>query len=89
MIKGQAIADFLVNHPVPENSILYEAIIDEITEVIAASRDEVWQMFFDGATRIGPNGKVIARAVKVFISPENYVLPYAYLLIEPCSNNMF
>jgi len=24
----------------------------------------------------------------VFISPENHVLPLAFLLIEPCSNNV-
>jgi len=30
--------------------------------------DDVWQMFFDGASRIGPTGKIIAGVGMVFIS---------------------
>jgi len=32
-IKGQAMTDFLVDHPVPENSKLYDDLLDEIAEV--------------------------------------------------------
>lgn len=45
-------------------------------------------MFFDGAARIRPKGKVITEVGIAFISPENNVLPYPYSLIEPCSNNV-
>jgi len=59
-VKGQALADFLVAHPVPESSKLHEEISDEIFESNMISEDEVWQMFIDGALRIGPKGKIIA-----------------------------
>ena len=52
------------------------------------SEDDVWQMFFDGASRTGPIGKIIARAGVVFVSPENHILPRAFSLTEPCSNNI-
>ena len=45
-------------------------------------------MFFDGASRIGPKGKIIAGVGVVFISPQNHVLPRAFSLMEPCSNNV-
>jgi len=45
-------------------------------------------MFFDGASRIGPKGKIIAGVGVVFISPQNHVLPRAFSLTEPCSNNV-
>ena len=46
------------------------------------------QMFFDGASRIGPKGKIIAGVGVVFISPQNHVLPRAFSLTESCSNNV-
>ena len=47
-------------HPVPESSKLHEDISDEVFESNVTSENEVWQMFFDGASRIGPKGKIIA-----------------------------
>jgi len=35
-----------------------------------------------------PYGKIIARVRVVFIMPENHVLPRAFSLTEPCSNNV-
>jgi len=52
------------------------------------SEDEVWQMFFDGALRTDPKGRIIAGVGVVFISPQNHVLPWAFSLTEPCSNNV-
>jgi len=40
-IKGQALADFLAVHPVPERSKLHEDIPDEIFESNMISEDEV------------------------------------------------
>ena len=48
--KGQALAEFLATHPIPESSKLYEDILDEVFESNITSEDEVWQMFFDGAS---------------------------------------
>ena len=50
--------------------------------------DDVWQMFFDGASRTRLKGKIVAGVGVVFISPENHVLPRAFLLTEPCSSNV-
>lgn len=88
VVKGQAIVDFLVDHPVPENSKLYEAIFDEAMIMNITSQHEVWKMFFDGYERMRPKGKVIAKAGIVFISTKNDALPYPYLLTELCSNNV-
>jgi len=50
-IKGQALADFLVAHPVPESSKLHEDILNEVNEANITSSDDVWQLFFDGKNR--------------------------------------
>jgi len=87
-IKGQALAEFLAAHLVPENSKLHEDISDEVFESNVTSEDEVWQMFFDGASRIGPKGRIITGMGVVFISPQNHILPRAFYLTEACSNNI-
>jgi len=45
-------------------------------------------MFFDGASRTGSKGKIVARVGVIFVSPENHVLSRAFSLTEPCSNNV-
>jgi len=45
-------------------------------------------MFFDGASRIGPKGKIVARVGVVFISHENHVLPCAFSLMKSVSSNV-
>jgi len=60
-IKGQALVDFLAAHPVSESSKLHEGIPDEFIKVNITSSDDVWQLFFDGASRTGPKGKIVAR----------------------------
>ena len=59
-IKGQALADFLAAHPVSESSNLHEDIPDENFESNMISEDEVWQIYFDGTSRIGPKDKITA-----------------------------
>lgn len=47
----------------------YESISDETTDTnTTISKNEVWQIFFDGASRMGPKEKNIAGAMVVFIS---------------------
>jgi len=87
-IKGQALADFLVAQPVLESSKLHEDILNEVIEANITSSDDIWQLFFDGASKTGPKGKIIARVRVVFISLENHILPHAFALTEPCSNNI-
>ena len=60
-IKGQAIADFLAEHPDPRAVKLYEDLPDEIAEVCLTQtsfESQVWQLFFDGASRTSPKGHV-------------------------------
>jgi len=45
-------------------------------------------LFFDGTSRSGPKGKIVAGVGVVFISPENHVLHRAFSLTESCSNNV-
>ena len=48
----------------------------------------MWQLFFDGASRIGPEGNFVAGVRVVLISPHNYVILRAFSLTKPCSNNV-
>jgi len=88
MVKGQALTDFLVAHPVPELSKLHEDILDEVIEANVTLGDDVWQMFLDGASRTGPTYKIIARVGVVFVTSENHILPCAFSLTKSCSNNI-
>jgi len=81
-IKGQTLADFLIAHPVIED------ILDEVIEAKKTSEDKVWQIFFDGASRMGLKGKIVARVGVVFVSPHNRTLSRAFLLTKPYSNNV-
>ena len=90
-IKGQDAADFLADHPVLETSKLYDDLPDEIAEVNlsnVSSKEQVWQIFFDGASRTSPEGNIIAGVGVVLIFPLNYVIPRAFLLTELRSNNI-
>jgi len=87
-IKVQALVNFLLAHPIPESSKLHADIPDEVIEANITSSDDVWQLFFDGASRTEPKGKIVAVAGVVFISLENHVLPCAFSLTEPYSNNV-
>src|SRR5436853_959619 len=62
-IKGQAITDFMAENPASGLAKLYEDIPDEIAEVrvVQTTReDQVWQMFFDGASRVNPSRQLAA-----------------------------
>jgi len=37
---------------------------------------------------MSPEGNVVASVGVVLISPHNYVIPRAFFLMEPCSNNI-
>ena len=43
VVKGQALADFLAAHLVPESSKLHENIPDEIFKSKMISEDDVWK----------------------------------------------
>ena len=71
-VKEQAVADFLADYPISENSKLYADLSDKITEVNAintSSEEQVWQLFFDEALRTNPEGNIIAGVGVVYLSP--------------------
>ena len=88
-IKGQAVADFLADHPVSESTKLYDDLPDEIAEVRITQtsfEEQVWKLFFDGISRTGPRENIIAGVGVVLVPPQNYVIPHEFSLIESCSN---
>ena len=85
------VAEFLAEHPDPRATKLYEVLPDEVAEVCRTQTSferQMWQLFFDGASRTGPQGHVIAGVGVILVSPQNYVIPRAFSLTEPCSNNV-
>ncbi|KAB5519344.1 hypothetical protein DKX38_023663 [Salix brachista] len=80
-IKGQALADFLADHPILDEWKFSEDLPDE--DVLFIELSEPWKMFFDGAAR--QNG---AGAGVIFITLEGEVLPFSFSLTNCCCNNM-
>ena len=71
-MKGQAVADFLAEYPNSRAIELYEDLLDEVAEVCTTQTSfgrQVWQLFFDGALRTGPQGHVIVGVGVVLVSP--------------------
>ncbi|XP_074298577.1 uncharacterized protein LOC141629485 [Silene latifolia] len=80
-IKGQSLADFLADHPVPAKWELRDDLPGE--EIFYVDVLPPWQMYFDGAARRDEAGASV-----VFLSPEGHMLPYSFVLTELCSNNV-
>jgi len=89
-IKGHDMADFLADHPVSGASKLYGDLPDEIVEINlinASSEEQVWQLFFDGTLEQILREYYSSCGV-ILISPHNYVIPCAFSLTKPCSNDV-
>src|SRR5204863_4744444 len=87
--KGQAIADLLAENPRSNSAILFEELPHEIAEVHSAQANpSVWQMYFDGASRTIPRVGLVAGVGIILISPQTHVIPRAFSLTEPCTNNV-
>ncbi|KAG9447538.1 hypothetical protein H6P81_013666 [Aristolochia fimbriata] len=80
-IKGQALANFLADHPVPSEWELTEEFPDE--EIFLVEILPPWKMYFEGAAR--RNG---AGAGVFFVLPKDNLLPYSFVLTQNCSNNV-
>ena len=78
-IKGQALADFLAAHPIPDNMQLPDDFPDDDVLSIETSS---WQLYFDGASR-----KRGAGAGIVLVTPSGGLIPYSFSLLALCSNN--
>ncbi|XP_019176554.1 PREDICTED: uncharacterized protein LOC109171913 [Ipomoea nil] len=79
-VKGQALADFLADHPILAEWELSDDLPDEDVFVIEVLPP--WKMYFNGASH-----REGAGAGVVFVTPEGEVLPYSFTLTEQCSNN--
>ncbi|KAM2359444.1 hypothetical protein ACFX1X_008155 [Malus domestica] len=80
-VKGQALADFLADHPIPADWKISDDLPDE--EVFYIDIFPRWTMFFDGSARADGAGAGV-----VFMSPQRQILPYSFQLSELCSNNV-
>ncbi|XP_019157455.1 PREDICTED: uncharacterized protein LOC109154025 [Ipomoea nil] len=80
-VKGQALADFLADHPIPAEWELSDDLPDE--DVLVIEILPPWKMYIDGASH-----REGAGAGVVFVTPEGEVLPYSFTLTEQCSNNV-
>src|SRR4051812_17146870 len=90
-IKGQAIIDFMVENPAFGPEKIYEDITNEIAEVHMVQtslEDQVWKMFFDGASRVNPSRVLVAGVIPRNKHPDQiffiiiYVYFYAYILVR-------
>ncbi|KAG9446513.1 hypothetical protein H6P81_012641 [Aristolochia fimbriata] len=79
-IKGQALANFLADHPVLAEWELTEEFPDE--EIFLGEVLPPWEMYFNGAARRSGAGAEV-----LFISPWKDLLPYSFVLTRTCSNN--
>ncbi|WP_170284064.1 RNase H-like domain-containing protein, partial [Flagellimonas olearia] len=86
-IKGQALADFLAEHPLPKDSPLRDDLPDEpVYNVETFSPKASWDMYFDGATRTNEKRELISGVGILFVSPGKYMIPHAFSLLESCTN---
>ena len=80
-VKGQALADFLADHPVPSDWEYSDDFLDE--DVFYIEVMPPWMMFFDGAARLEGAGTGV-----VFVSLQVQILLFSFSLSELCSNNV-
>ena len=75
-VKGQAVADFLAEHPDPRMIKLYEDLLDEVAEVCLTQTSLEGQVSNSSST--GPRGSIVAGVGVVLVSPQNYVILHAF-----------
>ena len=80
-MKGQALADFLADHPIPNDWELTDEFPDEDAMLIEVQPP--WKMYFDGAAYRGGAGAGV-----VFITSQEEILPFSFTLKQCCSNNV-
>ncbi|XP_070028752.1 uncharacterized protein [Nicotiana sylvestris] len=80
-VKGQALADFLADHPILDDWKLTDELPDEDAMVIEVKPP--WKMYFDGAAHCEGAGAGV-----VFVTSQGEVLPYSFTLTQHCTNNV-
>ncbi|XP_074314436.1 uncharacterized protein LOC141649650 [Silene latifolia] len=81
VVKGQALADFFADQPVPAEWEISDDLPGE--EILYVDVLPPWQMYFDGVVRQHGAGAGV-----VFETPQNHLMPYSFTLTQLCSNNM-
>jgi len=81
VVKGQAVANFLTDHPVLDKWELSDNLPG--VEVFLVDALPPWELYFDGAAR--PDG---SGAGVILVFPEKRILPYSFALTKLCSNNV-
>ncbi|CAL2271045.1 unnamed protein product [Prunus armeniaca] len=79
-IKGQALANFLVARPTPNNMELPAHLPKE---EVFTTKALTWQLYFDGAGR-----RKGAGARLMFIMSSGRLILYSFSLLALCSNNV-
>ncbi|KAM2835939.1 hypothetical protein PS2_032802 [Malus domestica] len=80
-VKGQALADFLADHPIPTDWKISDDLPDD--DVFYINIFSTWMVFFDESARADGAGAEV-----VFMSLQRQILPYSFQLSELCSNNV-
>nr|XP_009792388.1 PREDICTED: uncharacterized protein LOC104239453 [Nicotiana sylvestris] len=81
VVKGQALADFLADHPIPDDWKLTDELPDEDAMFIKVQPP--CKMYFDSAAH-----REGAGAGVVFVTSQGEVLPYSFTLTQHCTNNV-
>ena len=68
-MKGQALANFLAAHPIPDDFPIDDDLPDEDVFATTVTKS-TWEMYFDGACRRSGAGAGV-----VFITPSEGVIP--------------
>ncbi|XP_069145693.1 uncharacterized protein [Solanum lycopersicum] len=74
-------ADFLADHPIPNDRELTDELPNEDGMLIEVQSP--WKMYFDGAGHRGRAGAGV-----VFITSQEEILPFSFTLKQCCSNNV-
>ena len=82
-VKGQALADFSADHPIPDGWQLNDDLPGE--DMFFVGILPPWKMYFDRAARHDGAG---AGAGVVFVSLKNHIFTYSFVLSQLCYNNM-
>ncbi|XP_075109051.1 uncharacterized protein LOC142180854 [Nicotiana tabacum] len=80
-VKGQALADFLADHPIPDDWKVTDELPDE--DVMVIEVQPPWKMYFNGAAH-----REGAGAGVVFVTSQGEVLSYSFTLTQHCTNNV-
>ncbi|KAK4383233.1 hypothetical protein Sango_2794500 [Sesamum angolense] len=75
-VKGQVLADFLADHPMPAEWELSDDLPDE--DVLVFEVTPPWKMYFDGASQLELYS----------LYQKEKILPYSFTLTQNCSNNV-